>query len=37
MLSMLNIPMIGVWVSLLRIPHCLFIPSPLTQESSLQD
>src|SRR4051812_18561327 len=26
MLLALNIPMIGVWVSLLRIPHYLFIP-----------
>jgi hypothetical protein len=26
MLLMLNIPMVGVWVSLLRIPHYLFIP-----------
>jgi putative tricarboxylic transport membrane protein len=26
MLLALNIPMVGVWVSLLRIPHYLFIP-----------
>jgi putative tricarboxylic transport membrane protein len=26
MLLLLNIPMVGVWVSLLRIPHYLFIP-----------
>ena len=26
MLLVLNIPMVGVWVSLLRIPHYLFIP-----------
>ena len=26
MLLAMNIPMIGVWVSLLRIPHYLFIP-----------
>jgi putative tricarboxylic transport membrane protein len=26
MLLALNIPMIGVWVSLLRIPHYLFLP-----------
>ena len=26
MLLLLNIPMVGVWVSLLRIPHFLFIP-----------
>jgi putative tricarboxylic transport membrane protein len=29
MLLLLNVPMIGVWVSMLRIPHYLFLPGIL--------